>query len=97
MTQFVECKDQAAVECVRELTRRGAKHAAVYSDGALRVSKSYCPMAPGAWQSVVCVSRNNRPVKEAEARAIAVRFVLDIAIQEVQVGRNLTSVWFYSM
>ncbi len=97
MTQFIECKDPAAVACVRRLTKRGAKHAAVYTDGALRVSRSYCPMTPEKWQWVVCVSRNNKPVNEDEARAVARRFVLDLAIDEVQFGRNLTSVWFHSM
>ena len=94
MTQWIECNDEAANACKRQLHAQGAKHTGVFTDGDLRVVQSCCPVGEN-FEWLVTVSRKGKPVDEAEAERTARRFVKDIAVSQVKKERNLTSVWFY--
>lgn len=94
MTQFTECHDKPAEQMRFLLAESGAKHISIVTDGALRISKSLCPIGPSVWQWLVCVSRNGKPVSEQEARSLAVRFVTDHEIDVVMKSLMTTQIWF---
>jgi hypothetical protein len=94
MTQFTECNDDSAKTMRRQLLLNGAKHVSIVTDGALRISKSLCPITQTRWQWLVCVSRNRKPVSDSEARQLAIRFVTDHEIESVNREPHMTSVWF---